>query len=140
MKQLVETQMRSNDETTAVQLHALLTSKGYAMSLSTVLRCRRALGWAFRGSTYCQMIHEANRAKRLQWATAYRHKVETGFQGNMFTDEMSVQLESHCRFCCRKRKEHPKPEPRYTPTYCSYTTCTSNQHVYEHVQLYICTV
>ena len=40
-----------NDKTTAIQLHQLLTSHGYNLSQQTVLPCRMALGWTFRGST-----------------------------------------------------------------------------------------
>ena len=41
VKRIVETQMKLDDETTAQQLHALLTS---------------SLGWTFRGSAYYQLI------------------------------------------------------------------------------------
>ena len=63
--------MRADDETTAVQLRAKLIAKGYSLTLSTLLRCIKSLGWMFRGSAYCQMIREANKAKRLEWATRY---------------------------------------------------------------------
>ena len=56
IKQIVEDQMRLDDETTAVQLYHLLKDKGYNISLRTILRCRSALGWTFRGSAYCQHI------------------------------------------------------------------------------------
>ena len=79
VKDIVEKAMREDDETTGVQLHALLVSKGYCVSLSTVLRCRKSLGWTFRGSAYCQMLREANKAKRLEWATNYLHEAESGF-------------------------------------------------------------
>ena len=45
IKKLVEEQMRRDDETTASQLHALVTREGHRLSLSTVLRCRSQLGW-----------------------------------------------------------------------------------------------
>ena len=54
--ELVEGQMRADDETTAVQLHVLLVSNGFDISLSTILRSRTMLGWTFRGSKYCQLI------------------------------------------------------------------------------------
>ena len=54
IKELVETQMSKDDETTAYQLHKLLTDSGYSLSISTVLRCRLELGWTFRGS-YCDL-------------------------------------------------------------------------------------
>ena len=67
----MEEAMRADDETTAIQLRAILIAKGYSLSLSTLLRCRKSLGWTFRGSAYCQMIREANKAKRLEWVTQY---------------------------------------------------------------------
>ena len=50
VKRLVEAQMLKDDETTAYQLHKLLTDNGYALSISTILRCRLELGWTFRGT------------------------------------------------------------------------------------------
>ena len=61
VRALVERQMRDDDETTAVQLHALLASNGYSMTLNMVLRCRSSLGWTFRGSAYCQIIRQENK-------------------------------------------------------------------------------
>lgn len=66
--QVVEQQMRLDDETTAMQLHRLLEEKRYSMLLRTVLRCRTPLGWTFHSSAYCQVICQANKEKRLQWA------------------------------------------------------------------------
>ena len=73
MKEVVEQEMQRDDETTAQQLHAILVRKGYSVSMSTILRCRRKLGWTFRGSAYCQMIRAVNKTKRLEWARAYAH-------------------------------------------------------------------
>ena len=63
--------MREDDETTAEQLYSLLTSRGFQISKKTILRCHTHLGWTFRGSAYCQLIHEPNKLKRLQWARDY---------------------------------------------------------------------
>ena len=101
--------MRADDETTAYQLHRLLNEKGYSISLRTILRCRTALGWTFRGSAYCQLIREANKAKRLTWAQ--QHLNDT-FDDVIWTDECTVQMESHRRFAYRKRGEAPRPKPR----------------------------
>ena len=59
--------MEKDDETTAYQLHHMLLENGIKISLRTILRCRTALGWTYRGSAYCQLIREANKQKRLQW-------------------------------------------------------------------------
>ena len=61
VKELVEAQMHLDDETTASQLHKLLISKKYIMSFRTILRCRKELGWTFRGSSYCQLIRTVNK-------------------------------------------------------------------------------
>ena len=106
---LVEQQMRSDDETTASQLHALLVREGYSITLRTVLRCRTYLGWTLRGSSYCQLIRHENKQKRVDWAQLH---LTDNFDDVIWTDECTVQMESHRRFCCRKRGEAPRPKPR----------------------------
>ena len=88
--------MQFDDETTAFQLHALLRARGYSISIRTVLRCRTLLGWTFRGSAYCQIVREENRRKRLEYAVKNK---DYHFNDVLFTDECSVQLETHRRFC-----------------------------------------
>ena len=116
VKQLVERQMRADDETTAVQLYALCRQNDINISLATILRARTALGWTFRGSAYCQLIRDANKVKRLQWATA---NLQDTFHAVIWTDECSVQMESHRRHCCRKIGEAPRPKPRYVLCTCT---------------------
>ena len=99
IKQIVE-QMRLDDKTTAHQLHRLLIEKGYLISLRTILRCRTALGWTFRGSAYCQQILEVNKGKRLTWA---RDQLHDSFDDVFWSDECTVQMESHRQFACRKQ-------------------------------------
>ena len=57
---LVKQQMRLDNETTANQLHAMLVSKGFDLSIKTIFQCRASLGWTFRGSAYYQLIRTAN--------------------------------------------------------------------------------
>lgn len=104
--------MRADDETTAVQLHSLLRDKWYLLSFSTILCSRRSLGWTFRGSAYCHLIQEVNKTKRLECARQYEHEAETGFLDMVYTDETSIQLETHRRYCCRKCGEPPRNKPR----------------------------
>ena len=111
VKAMVEAQMREDDQTT-VQLCALLRSKGCNISQSTILRSRSSLGWTFRGSAYCQMIRQVNKAKRLEWAQQNAHEAATGFLDVVYTDGTSIQLEAHRWFCCRKRGEPPRHKPR----------------------------
>ena len=110
VKTVVEEQMRQDDETSAYQLHTILTSKGYQLLIWTILRCRASLGWTFRGSAYCQLIRDVNKEKRLTWAQEYK---DDSLDNVIFTDECSVQMETHRRFCCRKEGEAPRPKPRF---------------------------
>ena len=62
--QVIETAMQEDDETTAreisVRLQQLYISH---MSLRTILKGRKLLGWTFRGSAYCQLIRAQNKVK-----------------------------------------------------------------------------
>ena len=87
IKKIVEEQMRQDDETTAHQLHRLLTSKGYNLSIDTILRCRSSLGWTFRRSAYCQFIRDVNKLKRYDWAVQYKND---DFDNVIYTDKTSV--------------------------------------------------
>ena len=69
--------MQQDDETTAVQLHAILTAREYQISITTILRCRNKLGWTFHGNGYCQLIWQANKAKRLEFAQKYLDEAKT---------------------------------------------------------------
>ena len=113
IKRIVDDQMKADDETSAFQLHQLLMSKGHYLSIRTILQCRQRLGWTFRGSAYCQLIRQSNKVKRLEWARANLNEANNGFQNVIWTDETTVQLETHRRFCCHKRGEPPKNKPRY---------------------------
>ena len=81
--------MHTDDETTAVQLHAMLRDHGYNILLWTILHYRTLLGWTFRGSKYCQLIHEVNKVKTESF------DLTVAFNDVIWTDECSVQLESH---------------------------------------------
>ena len=107
--QLIEEMMQQDDETTSVQIRSYLMQRGIKLSLTTILRGRRSLGWTYRGSAYCQLIRDANKRKRLEWAQAH---LQDSFEDVIWTDETSVQLECHKRFCCRKTGERPRPKPR----------------------------
>ena len=102
--QVVEAKMQADDETTGMQLLDLLRKSGIQISLATVKRYRASLGWTFHGTRYCQIIWEANKVKRLQFANDCLAEGET-FDKIIWTDETSVQLECHQRHCFHKRNQ-----------------------------------
>ena len=109
--ELIEQKMQSDDETTVKELALLIRSEfGYWISLRTVLKGRKLLGWTSRGAAYCQLIRQQNKEKRLRWA---RENLHDDFVDVVWSDETTVQLETHRRFCCRKKGKDQKP--RYKP-------------------------
>ena len=109
VEDLIEKEIQKDDKTTASQLGHLLCENGIEISCATVLHCRRQLGWTVRGSAYCQLIREINKEKRLTWC---QENLNADFSDVIWTDETTVQLENHRRFCHRKRGQKPRPKPR----------------------------
>ena len=109
MQRIIEEEMAKDDETTATQLQAILASKNVYVSLATIVRNRLDLGWTYRGTAYCQLIRQPNKQKRLDWARTY---LGDEFEDVIWTDETSVQIETHKCFCYRKEGQKPRPKPR----------------------------
>ena len=59
--------MEKDGETTRKELVKILKAEGVEASVSSVLRWRKDLGWTLKGTSYCQMIRDANE-KRLNFA------------------------------------------------------------------------
>ena len=109
IQQIIEIALREEDETTVTQLQYRLAAHGVYVSLGTFTRSRAHLGMICHGSAYCQLTREANNQKRLQFATGYLHD---GFDDAFWSNETTVQLETHRRRCYRKEGEKPRPKPR----------------------------
>ena len=60
---------------------------------------------------YCQILQEANKAKRLEWCEQQLEN-EEDFSDVIFTDECTVQLDHHSRTCFRKKGEKRALKPR----------------------------
>ena len=111
-QQIIMQAMEEDDETTATQLQVELASHRVYVSLATILRNGRLLGLIYRGSAYCQLVHTVNKEKRLEWA---RNQLHDNFDEVIWSDETTVQLETHRRFCYRTIGEKPrlKPHPKH---------------------------
>ena len=109
VKGIIEDLMEADDETTASHIHDDLQRRDINLSCSSILRCRKSLGWNYQGTAYCQMIRDVNKEKRLEWA---QENKDENSDDVIWTDESTVQLETHRRFCCRKRSQKPRYKPR----------------------------
>lgn len=108
----IDSVMNDNDETTLDQLKDLVQRRfDITISRCSIDRHRRQLGWTFKTAAYCQVVREANRVKRLEFAQQHPNLANTC--GDMiFTDETSCELQCHRLRCARKKGLPPKPKPR----------------------------
>lgn len=109
----IDNAMADNDELTARQLRTLLEDRWpeTKVSLTTIKRARRDLGWIATRPKYCQLIRDANKSKRLLWCKERLEEKEQ-FEDVVWTDECSVQQDSHGRLCFRRVKQARKLKPR----------------------------
>ena len=60
------------------------------MSVATVGRIRKELGWTKTAPRYCQMIRDVNQLKRLEWCKERLAEKEQ-FETVIFTDESTIR-------------------------------------------------
>ena len=80
-------------------------------SLSKIKRLRKKLGWRADATRYCQMIKEKNKPIHLNYALG-RIAAKDKFFDAMFSDECTVQMESHGKITFRKWYEQKKYKPK----------------------------
>ena len=107
----IDQQMRSNDEMTSAQIQKKLAKRGVAVSSSTVRRSRKQQGWTLQRTAYCQLIRDANKVKRLEYAQRIIESGDT-FHNVIFSDECSISLVQYRRTCYRKVDEPTKRKPK----------------------------
>ena len=68
MEEVIDEEMKKNDELTAQQLRTKLKEKfpSLELSLSTVKVVRRRRGWACTKPHYCQILRAVDKTKRLE--------------------------------------------------------------------------
>ena len=69
--------MAENNELTSSQLYNAFRVKylEVSISISTIKRVRRELGWVAKRTRYCAMIAERNKEKRVEWC---QEQIRTG--------------------------------------------------------------
>ena len=109
----IDEAMAENDELTARLLRDMMIAKwpNLEISLSTIKRARKFIGWVATRPQYCQLVRETNKQKRLEWCLKQQENLDT-FDNVIWTDECSVQLDSHGKLCFRKRNEPRKLKGR----------------------------
>ena len=93
----IDDTMAENDELTSLQLYNMFEEKypEVSISISTIKQARRELGWVAKRTRYCAMIAERNKEKRVEWCQEQIRAGDLRFTNVVWTDECTVQLESH---------------------------------------------
>ena len=76
--------------------------------MSMVKRARNRLGWISKKTRYCALISEGNQEKRLDFCKSLITTNDLEFPDVIWTDECSVQLESHRKIVYHRRGEPSK--------------------------------
>ena len=100
-----------DDEMTSPTIQKKLPKRGISMSSSTVGRSRKQQGWTMQRTAYCQLIHDANKVKRLEFAQCILESGDT-FHNVIFSDECSISLQSYRCTCFRMADEPTKRKPK----------------------------
>ena len=115
----IDQAMAENDELSISRLHQKLVAEFPALmvSQSTVKRARRELGWVAKRTRYCALISEVNTAKRLEWCRQQQESGDLEFNDVLWSDECTVQLESHRRITFRKERQPVtyRMKPKHPP-------------------------
>lgn len=99
----MDTKLRQNNELTAKELKSMIQEEfDVAVSLPTIQRWRRNIGWIYSKTRYCQMVSHKNMPLRMAFAKKCLED-EEDFSDVIFTDETKIQLSSHVRFQCHKK-------------------------------------
>ena len=100
----VDNAIAENDVLTSLQLYNMFEEKypEVSISISTINRVRRELGWVAKRTRYCAMIAERNKEKRVEWCQEQIRAGNLSFTNVVWTDECTVQLESHCWMTYRR--------------------------------------
>ena len=100
----VDELMAENTDLTSRQLHTAFKEKypSVVASLSTIKRARRHLDWSSKRTRYCQLISDINKEKRMEWCLEMVLAGDLDFEDVIWTDECSVQLESHRKITYHK--------------------------------------
>lgn len=84
-----------NDEHSAVDLQKKIkNSFNIEVSVTTVKKVRRKLGWIATGPKYCQAVRPANCESRLAYCKKWLAE-EDRFNDVMFTNESSIEINRH---------------------------------------------
>ena len=93
MLDFIDEQMETNDELTSSALEKNIEARfGVSFSTSKVKDLRRKLGWIGEKTRYCQLVREANRVKRLNFAEECLRNGDL-FDDVIWSDESCIQMD-----------------------------------------------
>jgi len=106
MEQLIDSELKESNKLTSQQLLSTLKAKypQLRVSLPTIRRTRKKLGWVCTKPHYCQSMHNLNKHKCFLWYQFFQ-KANKKYENVIFMDKCTIQLERHSRLCFRKNRQ-----------------------------------
>lgn len=111
---LMDSKVKENNELTGKELQKLMQDDfQLQISMQSMLRWRRRLGWQFGKTKFCQMVSEKNRPLRRDFAASCIDTQDT-FDDVIFVDESIVKMGRHVNMQCYKKGEpiHKRLRPK----------------------------
>ena len=111
--------MAQNTDLSSRQLYSVFKTAypSTEASLSTIRGARRDLGWTMKRTRYCQLISDVNKVKRMEWCLDRVISNYLELSVVIWTDDCSVQLQSHRKITYHKHGEPSKMvcRPKHSP-------------------------
>ena len=100
--------MEKDEETTGKELVRILKAEGVAVS--SLLHWRKDLDWTTKETSNCQMIHDVNKEKKLNFV---QKKRDMTFDEIIYADETMMQIETHWQTCTVVTKKVAILKPKH---------------------------
>ena len=112
--EIVEKVLSENPQQSATDVHKILKSDGYTLSLSTTKRVISAVGYTSASPRYGQLVRDTNKEKRIRFCQTLITSNDT-LSDIIFTDECSVQLHQNKQvmYRCKDSPRETIPKPKH---------------------------
>ncbi|CAC5378033.1 unnamed protein product [Mytilus coruscus] len=92
----IDEKIHADREISAQELTRELNARFHInISVATIKRARKSLGWTRSATQYCQMVRHQNKPKRLDYMYALRCLADNEqFDDVIFTDETTVKIQT----------------------------------------------
>ena len=103
--EFIDETIEGNRDLTSRQLLTLVKDQfpGLKVSIATIKRVRKTLGWSAKKTRYCAMITEVNKEKRMTWCLDRIAEADLEMDDVIWSDESTIQMDPHRKVTYQKK-------------------------------------